>query len=63
MKKIEFEELKPGTVFKRKRSRILFMASNIGDAQTLTGKNKGNICYPDDNELITPVKVKIAEVK
>ena len=62
-KKVKFDDLKQGNVFKRKGSRTLCMMTEIIDAQVLTGKEKGRIVYPDDNELVTPVKVKISEVK
>jgi len=62
-KKVKFESLKPGIAFKRKGSRALYMATEVADAQILTGKEKGKIAYPFEDELVTPVKVKISEVK
>ena len=62
-KKVEYGNLKTGIVFKRKGSRTLCMVTNIDDAQILTGKEKGKTIYPFEDELVTPVKVKISEVK
>jgi len=63
-KKIEIGSLKTGTVFKRKGSRILYMKTDVDDVQILTGKNKGCVDFTIlDDELVTPTKVKISEVK
>lgn len=63
VKKVKFEDLKFGVCFKRKKDRTLYMRTEADDAQILTGKKKGSITLPYNDELVTPVKVKISEVK
>ena len=64
-KKVEFDKLKQGTIFKRAKSRILWVVDEMGDATRLTGKKRGQIDFSMHNtdEPVTPVKVKIEEVK
>jgi len=69
-KKIELRKVKQGGVFRRKGERRLCMRDSTNSIviQVLTGKEKGKVLYNfndelDANELVTPVKVKIVEVK
>jgi len=63
-KKVTLDNLKSGETFKKKGSRILYMCDDSGDCFALTGKHKGEIVLIFDyEELVTPVKIKISEVK
>lgn len=63
-KKIEAVKLKRGDVFKRKGKRILYLRDSFVSCVILTGKKRGKVLYDVKNdELVTPVKVKIVEVK
>ena len=65
-KKIKIEDTEVGDVFRRKGERRLCMRDS-GDfyvAQVLTGKKRGAVLYNlNGEEFVTPVKVKIVEVK
>ena len=61
-KKVEFEDLKSGQKFRYKRK--LFIKDSDGDcAVQLSSGLVVDFKYDYTNPLVTPVKVKISEVK